>query len=357
MSTMPQPAPTSTATDRGAAPPGTPPGLDAGEAALQRFALFRTSDPEEAAARGARFLSRHRVIPREPGCFDARFHATTLGRLGLYRVSYGGEVEIVAPATEDWVAVVVPRRGRLTLTFGDITDNAEPGDVLVVPADRAIRMRWSAAFTGICLRVDRGAIQERAGRYVIGRTGTIRFLPGRTPSPTTGALAGGVELLLELLRQHGSAAALPTTMVADLEAQFLTTLLLAHPHTLTHQITSSLPVGCTAATQRAAELMRRSPTGCGSVTEIAAEVGVSARSLQAGFRRQFGVSPREYLKQVRLDAARRDIESTGSGTGTVLGIASSWGFANAGRFARDYRDRFGHLPSAGARRRDGPRHA
>lgn len=54
------------------------------------------------------------------------------------------------------------------------------------------------------------------------------------------------------------------------------------------------------------------------------------------------MSPMQYLRGVRLDRAREDLQA---GVGTVSDIAYQWGFTNLGRFARAYRERFGELPS------------
>jgi transcriptional regulator GlxA family with amidase domain len=80
------------------------------------------------------------------------------------------------------------------------------------------------------------------------------------------------------------------------------------------------------------------------LAEIARHAGVNVRTLQKGFQRHFGQTPMNILRNARLDAAhyhltvRRDAPS-------VTDVAFSNGFSHLGRFARDYRNRFGHSPS------------
>jgi len=52
----------------------------------------------------------------------------------------------------------------------------------------------------------------------------------------------------------------------------------------------------------------------------------------------------EYVKQVRLAKAREEMLAT-QGAKSVTSIAMEWGFNHLGHFARDYRARFGELPS------------
>jgi transcriptional regulator GlxA family with amidase domain len=57
-----------------------------------------------------------------------------------------------------------------------------------------------------------------------------------------------------------------------------------------------------------------------------------------------GVSPREYIRWVRLDRVHGDL-AAGAG-GTVAEIAFRWGFTHVPRFAGAYRERYGVPPSA-----------
>ncbi|MGY1671967.1 helix-turn-helix domain-containing protein [Geodermatophilus sp. SYSU D00710] len=81
------------------------------------------------------------------------------------------------------------------------------------------------------------------------------------------------------------------------------------------------------------------------LSEIAAAAGTSARALQYGFRRHLGTTPLGYLRRVRLELARRDLQRADPTRGdTVAVIATRWGFANPGRFATAYRAAYGVLP-------------
>jgi transcriptional regulator GlxA family with amidase domain len=80
------------------------------------------------------------------------------------------------------------------------------------------------------------------------------------------------------------------------------------------------------------------------VDDIATHAGLNLRSLQLGFRRAFGLSPKQYLRDVRLDMARYRL-SRRQDRESVSDVAWSCGFSHLGRFSRDYRARFGECPS------------
>ena len=86
-----------------------------------------------------------------------------------------------------------------------------------------------------------------------------------------------------------------------------------------------------------------------NLTTVSKVCGISGRSLQLGFRKHRGMSPTEFSKIQRLDAARRDLMAYDM-AGNVTKIAMKWGFSHLGRFAEDYRKRFYELPSETSQR-------
>jgi AraC-like DNA-binding protein len=67
------------------------------------------------------------------------------------------------------------------------------------------------------------------------------------------------------------------------------------------------------------------------------------RTLHRQFRHALGITPWAYLRTLRLFAARRALSAPGDDT--VTAVALNVGYTHFSRFARDYRERFGELPS------------
>lgn len=81
-----------------------------------------------------------------------------------------------------------------------------------------------------------------------------------------------------------------------------------------------------------------------TVQRLCRHTGVSKRTLEYAFDEQIGVSPKQFINSIRLNAVRKQHRS-----GTVhkvVDAANAWGFWHMGQFARDYRKLFGELPSA-----------
>ena len=77
-----------------------------------------------------------------------------------------------------------------------------------------------------------------------------------------------------------------------------------------------------------------------------ARVGcMSVRTLHASFRQALGETPMSYLRRVRLDRVREELLRGNPARVRVTDVATAWGFCHQSRFAQQYRDRFGELPS------------
>jgi transcriptional regulator GlxA family with amidase domain len=82
-----------------------------------------------------------------------------------------------------------------------------------------------------------------------------------------------------------------------------------------------------------------------TLSDIAASVNVTPRSVQYTFRRHVGSTPLEYLRSLRLNCAHRELQAADPSVDTVMAIAGRWGFGHAGRFSSMYKRTFGTSPS------------
>jgi AraC-like DNA-binding protein len=82
-----------------------------------------------------------------------------------------------------------------------------------------------------------------------------------------------------------------------------------------------------------------------TLDDIAGAARVGVRAVQSGFRRHLGQTPMEYLRQVRLGHAHRELQAADPTTGsTVAAVARRWGWASPAQFAAAYRRAYGQTP-------------
>jgi AraC-like DNA-binding protein len=164
-------------------------------------------------------------------------------------------------------------------------------------------------------------------------------------APAVASWAGVIRLLLRDLDEPSGLTG--SGAVPGPWSDFLMSgLLLAQPHNYSAWLAPDRADadGRPPSLQRVIDLIEREPGADLSLTRLAAAGGMGPRALQRNFREYAGVSPREYVRWVRLGRARDDL-AAGAG-GTVAEIAFRWGFTHAPRFAGAYQDRYGEAPSA-----------
>lgn len=96
--------------------------------------------------------------------------------------------------------------------------------------------------------------------------------------------------------------------------------------------------------------LREQPDAPLRVEQIARAAAVGVRALELAFQKHLQTTPARYLREQRLQGARRELLSRSAAQRPrVADLAVKWGYANPGQFARAYRERFGELPGRRSR--------
>lgn len=99
------------------------------------------------------------------------------------------------------------------------------------------------------------------------------------------------------------------------------------------------------ALKKAIDFINESTEQTITVNDLCRITGVSERTLQYVFIEHFGISPKRYVMNVRLNAVRKALLRAVPDKVTVYDIAQRFGFWHMSQFAADYRRLFGMLPS------------
>jgi AraC-like DNA-binding protein len=132
--------------------------------------------------------------------------------------------------------------------------------------------------------------------------------------------------------------------------EFLLTLLLHHhPHNFSELLAQPVQTPVPGLVRSAERFMSDRAGGAISVPQVADHLGVSVRTLQAGFRQWRNTTPSQFLKEARMRMARDALLRPQENT-TVTSVALSFGFTHLSRFSERYAKQFGEKPSATLRR-------
>jgi AraC-like DNA-binding protein len=213
-----------------------------------------------------------------------------------------------------------------------------------------MRMRWDAECAHLVLKINRLAL-ERHLSHVLGEAATrpIEFEPKLEVQVGHGAsFRRLVEFIVGELDQGDSLMGTPLG-VTSIEQSLMSGLLAAQPHNYTEALTRSAQTAAPCHVVRAEELIRAHPELPITIIDLTNASGVSARALYEGFRRFRGTTPMAMLRMVRLERVRAELHSKTSSE-NIADVALKWGIVHLGRFAAEYRARFGELPSETLRR-------
>ena len=98
------------------------------------------------------------------------------------------------------------------------------------------------------------------------------------------------------------------------------------------------------ALSKALDYINSHPKQAVSVEQLCLLSASSISTLERAFKEQFGVLPKRYLVAARLSGVRRALLDAND-TRSITDIAFDWSFWHMGKFAHDYKNMFGQLPS------------
>jgi AraC-like DNA-binding protein len=305
-------------------------------------------DPESACSAVTRQLSPHSLtVTGRPAPFSAHLAAGDAGAVRLLELGYDADVRIRRDPVDDYIGILIPLSGSIRVRLAGTTVVAEPYRTMtVVGNDAPVDISWPAWARVVMVRLDRTAL-TRALNILLPWTGPEPVQVDSAPiSGAEGfAIYGAVQMIARAFAAFGSPAAVPATQSRLLAQQLLVTTLLAVPHSFTARLHQPAVPASDAHVQAALRLVAAEQCGGRTILDLAAELGISLRALELGFRRELDTTPHEYLRAARLARVHEELTLADRRRTTVSAIAGKWGFANHSRFARAYREQFGEPPA------------
>lgn len=306
---------------------------------------FRTTDLDRARAQITKTFAEHRMTVDDRTALDCRLDLAPAGRLTLARLGYGTDVTIFGPPMRSVYHVNLPISGASTVQQNGTTRTSTAGrnGIAMVPSG-PVTMWWSPDGVQYAIKLPKELLEAHAAKltgHPVG--GGIRFALEFDLTNSHGrALSATVGFLYAEMNRPGGLATMPAVR-HELESALMTSLLMTVPSQLSPALLGDPAPTRRAKIRQVMEYIDEHPGEELSTADLAALAGISERTLQAGFQEVVGMSPRAYVRGVRLD--RVHLELSSGDPSPVTDVAARWGFFHPGRFAQQYRDRFGVLPS------------
>lgn len=277
---------------------------------------------------------------------DATMLRAQVGRIIVTRFSYGVPIRLTEfdPAAGNILVLNTLRGGLRHLADPGRDAATGPGDSFVVDCSRTdYWLEGDGAHLQLNLTIPHDAMAEIAHRW-------YGFVPDDrlwTRRLAFGGAGSAWQALLDYLGRSIEAASARVAngvMARHLEEMVCLELLQIWAEGAGVPLRDGARAAAPGYVRAVEEIFAAEAQNPPTICEAARRAGVSARTLSEGFRRFRGVSPRDVLRDRRLDGLRAALERAGPGE-TVTSVAADWGYVNLGAMAAAYRRRFGEAPS------------
>lgn len=277
---------------------------------------------------------------------DFRHRHIQFGRSGFNLLEYGHEVSIGSRGFEEFYMLEMPIEGGVDIAFGLESIRSEPGKALILSPGSRFRSRWREGTRQWMLQIDRKMVDDRFAAVARKRgVGSPVFNPVIDLASQHGRyLATALQAFSDLLSDSGAQVE-PSSISAAL-ASVVDELLRNIAYTDGSSLIPERIYASPAHVKQAMDALRERYAEPLLMPVLAAEIGVSERTLYDGFQTYYQRTPHDMLTRFRLEAARRLIRDSGV---PVADAARRVGIRHLGRFSATYRETFGVLPSADAK--------
>lgn len=312
-----------------------------------RKARISSANPDELAGALSRVYCPHTTVFRgsnngAPAIFEIR-HA---GPQPVVELRYGAPVKIDAGEFPRLMLMQTCLDGSGSASQQGVSASLRKGETLPLSAGLSTQLEFDARFAQRSVRLDIERLESQCARMLnrpLERG--LRFELRPFSSALEKAWAEAVNLVTTYAAMD---LMLPIAAAASLDEFLISLVLTQHPHNYTEDFqarTRSLPPRLI----REAEHLMRTGGNELTVSIIAAHLGVSLRSLEAGFREYHRATPLQRLRAIRLERARQNLLTPESAT-SVTSAALECGFVHLARFSGYYKAAFGESPAQTLRR-------
>lgn len=309
---------------------------------------MRTRNLDEAIDAVSKVYCPHTVEVMGPiGEIDAFLEINHPTSQPLVSLSYSAPVKIDAQNFSRLFLMMGCESGAAATTQERRPAEWRKGQTMPFSAGFETQLWFDRAFVQRSVRLDTDKLEAQCARW-LGRP---------LDEPLRFALRPFSDELEQLWRRtlsylwSSEDGGLPLTGAAkaSFDEYLLTLLLHHHPHNYSEEMADKDGALVPGVVRRAERYMADNADTPISVSDVAAHLGLSLRSLQAGFRQWRNTTPGAHLRQVRLKLVRDELLRS-SPDANVTAIAMRHGFVHLGRFSAQYRAAFGEPPSATLRR-------
>jgi AraC-like DNA-binding protein len=316
---------------------------------LDKYPLFHSGDEVDEVRHkvGNIFVPHNLNVLGQEKHLSADMNHFQLENTSVNTLGYGAGVNITCDPFDKFLLIMLPMTGVMDATVEDGVVNANQGTAALINTSDPLSMKWGDNCNQLIIRINKELI-HRTCETLLGHPikQDVKFSSSLNMSSGFEIYQSIIHLLATNNFVCESAKTFPI-ITRQLEQLLVSSLLLNQKNQYSQELLQPEKIVTPQYIRRAEEYMRENAAEAITLQDVADNVGISLKTLHNGFQKYRQNSPKNFLKNLRLDLVQKDLIAAKQNNLniTVTQIALRWGFLHLSHFSESYYEKFGEYPS------------
>lgn len=311
----------------------------------EQSSVFRAADPHLVSDYVNQHVGQHCIGSRRQRHTSASLTHRKFAALDLCQISYGSTVRVTSAALENIYHLQILLSGHCLWHSRTQQVYLQPGDLLLINPDDPVDLTYSADCEKFILKVPVSLLDsicdehrwQRPQQGIRFKRNHYRLHDLQGLSHLLSMICHEAELMDSLPRVQSSYNHIVGAKLLSLLSTNICHDSQNNPH---------------HAVQRLIDYIDQNLKQELSNDALAQYLNISQRSLYALFDNQLGSTPRQFIRQRKLERIHTCLSDPNCTVRNLTELALDYGFTHLGRFSDSYRQQFGELPSETLKRRN-----
>lgn len=304
----------------------------------QQSNIFSGVNPFEVSYYVNQHVGSHGLRLSNSGKSTASLKHRKAGSIDLCRLSYGAQARIVSEGLPDIYHVQFILGGHCSYELYRDSISLSAGHVLLINPDEPIDLTYSEDCEKFIVRVPSNLFNEAFIEHRWFKPNEhIKF----NQTPYKFEEIASLLYLLKLLCEEAESGTATPQMLQHYNRVVASKLMTMFKHNVPLETPTLQSVSFERLVQYIEDNIKRDITA----EELAQYSHLSLRSLYLLFEKNAKTTPRNFIRQKKLEQVYATLMDPSSRMANVTAVALDYGFTHLGRFSEFYRATFGLLPS------------